>query len=64
MAGLPCKQTKIGIDPTKWEGKLKILVCVGSYRKNGNTAQIAGLLQDQSNKITASDNETMEIENE
>jgi len=41
---------------------MKILVCVGSYRKNGNTAQIAGLIQDHLEIIAASGNEPLEIE--
>jgi multimeric flavodoxin WrbA len=49
-------------DPTIRKAEMKILVCVGSYRKNGNTAQIAGLIKDHLQKFATSGNETMEIE--
>jgi multimeric flavodoxin WrbA len=41
---------------------MKILVCVGSYRKNGNTAQITGLIQDGLRKMAVAGNESLEIE--
>ena len=41
---------------------MKILVMVGSYRKNGNTAQIVGLIRDHLDNIAASTNRTIEVE--
>jgi multimeric flavodoxin WrbA len=50
------------IDPLIRKGEMKILVLVGSYRKNGNTAQIAGLIRDNLYHIAASAGEKLEIE--
>ena len=41
---------------------MKILTCVGSYRKNGNTARVVGLIEEQLQKVAAHNNEALEIE--
>ncbi|MDR3574016.1 MAG: flavodoxin family protein [Anaerolineaceae bacterium] len=41
---------------------MKILALVGSYRKNGNTAQIVGLIRDHLDRLAASANQTIEVE--
>jgi multimeric flavodoxin WrbA len=41
---------------------MKILVLVGSYRKNGNTEQIANLITEQLQNIAAQNHEIIEIE--
>ncbi len=41
---------------------MKILICVGSYRKNGNTARVADLVEEKLVKLAAQAHVPLEIE--
>ena len=41
---------------------MKILACVGSYRKNGNTNRAVGMILDQLSELAAQNNDTVETE--
>jgi multimeric flavodoxin WrbA len=41
---------------------MRILACVGSYRKNGNTAQVVGAIKEHLHTVAARNNEPLDIE--
>ena len=41
---------------------MRILACIGSYRQNGNTAQVVGLIEACLHALAARNNETLEME--
>jgi multimeric flavodoxin WrbA len=41
---------------------MRILACVGSYRKNGNTAQVVGVIKEHLHTVAARNNEPLDIE--
>jgi multimeric flavodoxin WrbA len=44
------------------KNSMKILACIGSYRKSGNTAQVVGLVESQLHLLAARNHEMLELE--